>query len=288
MADAFAALGTWDVAHSAIGVISTAHPAPRAGGESDRVFALASVTKLLTATAVLVAVEEGSLSLDQPAGPPGSTIAHLMAHASGLGPDGRRLVAPGTRRIYSNGGFDVLGATLAEVTGMRFDTYLGEGVLEPLGMSHTRLIGSPASGAESTVTDLVRLAGAWLHPGEILSAATVSEASRPWFGELSGVLPGFGPQNPNLWGTRSRDPWDQVAPLDGHGQQHWHLWTFRAVRHLPVGRSRGGKSVGRADRPRVRPLGRATLAGRIRSGACRMSRSARAIRFNPCDSGLKG
>lgn len=155
---------------------------------------------MLTASAVLVAVEEGSLQLDQPAGPPGSTIAHLLAHASGLGPDGRRLAAPGHRRIYSNGGFEVLGSTLTKVTGMRFDTYLEEAVLEPLGMSHTRLVGSPASGAESTVTDLVRLADAWLNPGAILSAATVSDASRPWFGELTGVLPGFGPQDPNPWG----------------------------------------------------------------------------------------
>ena len=234
MTHAFAALGTWDVAHSAIGVISTANPIPRTGGESQRVFALASVTKMLTATAILVAVEEGSLHLDQPAGPPGSTIAHLLAHASGLGPDGRRLTAPGTRRIYSNWGFDVLGSSLAEATDMPFDTYLQEAVFEPLGMTHTRLIGSPASGAESTVSDLVRLAGAWLDPGKILSAATVSDASRPWFGELTGVLPGFGPQDPNPWGLGveirgSKSPhWTGTANSPatfGHfGQSGTFLW----------------------------------------------------------------
>ena len=47
----------------------------------------ASVTKPATALAVLVAVEEGTLALDEPAGPPGSTVRHLLAHASGLGPE---------------------------------------------------------------------------------------------------------------------------------------------------------------------------------------------------------
>ena len=43
-----------------------------------------SVTKLATAVAVLVAAEEGIVDLDEPAGPPGSTLRHLLAHASGL------------------------------------------------------------------------------------------------------------------------------------------------------------------------------------------------------------
>ena len=44
----------------------------------------ASVTKLVTALAALVAAEEGVIDLDEPAGPPGSTVRHLLAHASGL------------------------------------------------------------------------------------------------------------------------------------------------------------------------------------------------------------
>ncbi|HEX7443763.1 MAG TPA: serine hydrolase, partial [Acidimicrobiales bacterium] len=55
-------------------------------GPRDRALPWASVTKLATALAVLVAVEEGTVDLDQPAGPPGSTVRHLLAHASGLGP----------------------------------------------------------------------------------------------------------------------------------------------------------------------------------------------------------
>ncbi|MCA1682587.1 MAG: beta-lactamase family protein, partial [Actinobacteria bacterium] len=48
----------------------------------------ASVTKLATALATLVAVEEEVVALDEPAGPPGATVRHLLAHASGLAFDG--------------------------------------------------------------------------------------------------------------------------------------------------------------------------------------------------------
>ncbi len=55
-----------------------------ASGALDAPFAWASVTKLLVAVAGMVAVEEGTVSLDDPVGPTGSTLAHVLAHASGL------------------------------------------------------------------------------------------------------------------------------------------------------------------------------------------------------------
>src|SRR5213080_1595293 len=94
-------------------------------GPRDRVFRWASVTKLATALAVLVAAEEGVVDLDQPAGPPGSTIRHLLAHASGLPFDpGPPIARPGTRRIYSNVGFEVLADRIAENAEMPFADYL--------------------------------------------------------------------------------------------------------------------------------------------------------------------
>ena len=63
---------------------SSPRTAPPPAGETERVFRLASVTKLLTAYATLIAVEEGAVDWDTPAGPPGSTVRHLAAHASGL------------------------------------------------------------------------------------------------------------------------------------------------------------------------------------------------------------
>ena len=104
-------------------------------------FPWASVTKPATALAVLVAVEEGTLSLDEPAGPPGSTVRHLLAHASGLGPEGGpRPGATGRPRIYSNAGFDVLGELIAERVRHVVRRLPGQAVLGPLGMTGTASI----------------------------------------------------------------------------------------------------------------------------------------------------
>src|SRR5919202_4820575 len=84
-------------------------------GPRDRELRWASITKTLTALAVLVAAEEGTVDLDEPAGPPGATVRHLLAHASGLPPDGTAPIArPGERRIYSNAGFEALGTVVSE------------------------------------------------------------------------------------------------------------------------------------------------------------------------------
>ena len=182
-------------------------------GDVDRRFPLASVTKVVTATAVLVSIEEGTLRADDAAGPPGSTIAHLAAHASGLGPDGDVLAPPGERRIYSNAGFEVLAAELARAAGMDRARYVRAAVLEPLAMSDTDVTGSPAAGATSTVGDLARLARAWLVPGPLLARTTVDDATRVRFPGLRGVLPGFGPQDPNDWGFG--------VEVRGHKSPHW-------------------------------------------------------------------
>ena len=78
----------------------------------------------------------------------GSTIRHLLAHASGLSVDSDRVLsAPGRRRIYSNRGFEVLGDHLERRLGRPFATQLRDAVLEPLAMQATTLTGSPAHGA---------------------------------------------------------------------------------------------------------------------------------------------
>ena len=168
-------------------------------GEADRVFAWASVTKLVTALALLVAAEEGVVDLDEPAGPPGSTVRHLLAHASGLPLDGQRPIArPGERRIYSNTGFELLGPLLAERAEMPFNDYLA-GVLEPIGLTATRVEGSPASGASGPLRDLALLGQELLRP-TVVARETLAEAITVAFPGLSGVLPGFGRQGRNDWG----------------------------------------------------------------------------------------
>lgn len=85
---------TWPVPHAAAAVVRGADGALLgAHGPLEHLFPLASVTKLLTSYAVLVAVEEGVFELDDPAGPEGSTVRHLLAHTSGLAFDEHRVMA---------------------------------------------------------------------------------------------------------------------------------------------------------------------------------------------------
>jgi CubicO group peptidase (beta-lactamase class C family) len=192
-----ASVAGWPVGTAAVGVTSPSETLASTG-PLDVALPLASVTKLLTAMAVLVAVEEETLGLDDPAGPEGSTVAHLLAHASGLGPEGGRLARVGAKRIYSNAGFELVGELLAERSKMPFETYVTEGVLRPLGMSGTRM-GHPAYGAVAPAGDLLLLGRELLAP-RLLSEATLARATAVAFPGLDGVVPGFGRQNPNDWG----------------------------------------------------------------------------------------
>ena len=159
----------------------------------------ASVTKLATALAALVAAEEGVIDLDQPAGPPGSTIRHLLAHASGLPFDaGSPIAKPGQRRIYSNAGFEVLAETVADAAEMPFADYLREAVLRPLGME-AELRGSAAAGLEGTLDDLLCL-GAELQGPRLVAPETLAEATAVQFPGLVGMLPDVGRMDPNDWG----------------------------------------------------------------------------------------
>jgi CubicO group peptidase (beta-lactamase class C family) len=168
-------------------------------GDRQRVYRWASVTKPVTALACLVAAEEGTIDLDDPAGPPGSTFRHLLAHASGLPLEGASPIArPGERRIYSDHGFDVLGVALAERAEMAFADYLGGAVLRPLGL-RASFEGRPGSGVHGSLDDLLALGRELLAP-TLVSAETLAEATSVAFPGLVGVLPGFGRQEPNDWG----------------------------------------------------------------------------------------
>jgi len=219
--DALAGVADWPVDSAAVGVV---RPGPGGPGPADvvgdpgRVYPWASVTKPATALAVLVAVEEGTLSLDDPAGPPGATVRHLLAHASGLGPEpGPPVEAPGTRRIYSNVGYEVLASVLADRSGMPFAEYLTAGVLEPLGMTGTSLRPGrhgtgAAAGLAGPLVDLLALAREWARP-TLIGASTGDGAVTVQFPGLAGVLPGFGPFDPCDWGLG--------VEIRGHKRPHW-------------------------------------------------------------------
>jgi CubicO group peptidase (beta-lactamase class C family) len=202
----------WPSAHAAAAVVGR-DGLVASFGPLDRPSRWASVTKLATACSVLVAAEEGTLDLDEPAGPPGSTVRHLLAHASGLPFDERRPIArPGEQRIYSNTGYERLGALVEERGELPFSDYLTEAVLRPSGVRATTLEGTAASGLVGPVADLVAFATALFAP-LFVSAETLAEATAVAFPGLDGVLPGFGRQEPCDWGLGFE--------LKGDKQPHW-------------------------------------------------------------------
>ena len=227
-------IADWPVDHGAAAVVSGGGGVDSFGDLARRV-PLASVTKLLTAYAALIAVEEEVVSLeDRVEGLPGATVRHLLAHASGLGPEGQVLAPPGQRRIYSNAGFERLAESVATAAGMPFDTYAEQAVVAPLDMSATSLSGSPAAGATSTVNDLAQFARELLSPA-LVDPSSLATATTVAFPGLGGVLPGFGRQEPNDWGLgfELRDhktphwtgPVNSPATFGHFGQSGTFLWV---------------------------------------------------------------
>src|SRR5258706_6231711 len=105
------------------------------------------------------------------------------------------MAAPGRRRIYSNRGFELLADFVLTRTGGTFAELMTESVLRPLGMGGTRLLGSPAAGAEGPASDLALLGQELLDPS--LAPDLMAEATKVQFPGLSGVLPGYRRQDPN-------------------------------------------------------------------------------------------
>ncbi|HEX5827021.1 MAG TPA: serine hydrolase domain-containing protein, partial [Candidatus Limnocylindrales bacterium] len=123
-------------------------------GSRDVALAWASVTKVASALTVLRLAELGRISLDEPAGPPGATVRHLLAHASGLSFEEPVVVSPPERtRIYSNAGFDALAAHVEARAGTSFGRLVRELVLGPLGMSGAALAGPASQGMHGTLRD---------------------------------------------------------------------------------------------------------------------------------------
>ena len=196
--DALRQVDDWPAPNVAVAALTPAGELGRRGA-ADRVFHWASVTKPVVAMAALVAAEEGTIDLDEAAGPPGSTLRHLLSHASGLPFDARPPIAkPGTRRIYSNAGIELAAERIASHAEMPFAEYLSKAVLGPLGMK-AELRGSPASGLYGTLDDLVLLARELFDP-TLIAPETLAEATSVQFPGLAGVTPDVGRFDPNDWG----------------------------------------------------------------------------------------
>lgn len=169
-------------------------------GDMERTYSLASVTKLLSTYAFLIALEEEAISLTDPAGPEGSTVHNLFSHTAGYDFDSEVIRFPvATKRGYSNTGFEKLSEHLEQETRISFSDYANEAVFAPLGMINTRIDGSCAKDGISTAADLSKFAAELLKP-TLISEASMDAATTVQFPGLAGILPGYGRQNPNDWG----------------------------------------------------------------------------------------
>jgi CubicO group peptidase (beta-lactamase class C family) len=209
--DLRAEIADWPVGSASVAVVGPAGVLDLV--EDGRSYPWASVSKIVTALTVLDGTFEGVIGLEDEVGPPGSTLRHLLAHASGLSVDSDRVLAkPGTRRVYSNRGIELAAEHLAARTGRPFVDELTERVLDLLGMSGTELVGSPAHGVRGPIADLAALAADLLRPTLVLPNV-VTLAGTLAFPGLSGVLPGFGRQEPNDWGLG--------CEIRDHKSPHW-------------------------------------------------------------------
>jgi CubicO group peptidase (beta-lactamase class C family) len=144
--------------------------------DADTVFRIASMTKSFTAMAILKLRDDGKLSLDDPAeryvpelkglrypttDSPRITVRHLLTHSAGFPEDNpwgdqqlseseeafsRMLRAgipfsnpPGVAFEYSNYGFAILGRVVSQASGLPYDQYVSQVILQPLGMTSTTL-----------------------------------------------------------------------------------------------------------------------------------------------------
>jgi CubicO group peptidase (beta-lactamase class C family) len=176
-------------------------------------FYLASLSKTITATALMVLRDQGRLDIDRsvnsylggtPVWSPhydasGATVRTVMTHTSGLTtfdlaclnaqpdcriPSRQELLArygvlvwpPGYRFDYSNLGYYVLGQVVAGASGRDFGTFLRDEVFRPLRMTRSSLGVDPARESE-TALQYHWVDGPVSHVGAIPSGASTIHAS---------------------------------------------------------------------------------------------------------------
>ena len=211
----------------------------RLTARETRVVRWASVTKLVTALAALVAAEEGvdrPGRARRPARLDGAAPARARVRPALRGGRGRP-GQPGRRRVYSNVGFETLADRRSRAqAAMPFTDYLRAGVLEPLGMK-AELRGSPAAYLYGSLDDLLLFASELQRP----TLVAAGDARRGDDGAVPGprrCAAGLRALRSERLGARLRAAGRQVAALDRDAELAADVRSFRRERHLPLGRSR--------------------------------------------------
>lgn len=136
-------------------------------GDEQKVFPLASVTKMFTAYTILIAVEKQHLSLQDQVLANSATVYNLLTHSSGLQFDSTENIQPvQTSRIYSNTGFELLAEYLEDQTGISFEKYLKENLIYPLRIQEFELAGQAKASKDgwSNIQSLRKFAQELLQP----------------------------------------------------------------------------------------------------------------------------
>jgi len=169
----------------------------------NTIFDLASLTKVIaTTTAVMQLAEDGNLSIKDPVsdywpefgsnGKEDITVRDLLTHYSGMRPDlplkngwsgyktavemildEKPLYAPGTRYMYSDINFEILGELVRRISGKTLDRYSSENIFKPLGMKHTFF--KPAASLKKSIAPTQYRHG---RKGEILCGEVHDPAAR--------------------------------------------------------------------------------------------------------------
>ena len=173
-------IDSWPVDDVAAGVIDH-HGNLFTRGKHNHSFRLASISKVMTAWAALIAVEDGSVSLDDPVGQPGCTLRHLLCHAGGYGFDTEAsIISPERKRVYSNTGYNMAAQYVSEFVDMGFAQYVQEALFAPLNMPTAQLLGSPAADIHCTIEDMAKFAQELRRP-TVIALSTYIEATTAQF-----------------------------------------------------------------------------------------------------------
>lgn len=201
--------------------VGTADSAAGKPMKPDTIFWIASMTKPITASAVMMLVEEGKLSIDDQVGKYLPELAHLktadgverivtlkqlLTHSSGmpdLPPDVLNVAhtladlvphyldqplhfVPGSKWQYSQSGINTLGRIIEVVSGQPFQDFLQDRFFTPLGMNDTTFY--PTAQQAARLAKSYRLVDGQLHEGEIFLLQGRPVTSRERYPAANGGL----------------------------------------------------------------------------------------------------